>query len=168
MCSRKHQAVRVSRHLRLLREPGCMKTSRLWHFALTTDLWRHSTQGKKKKGRKQPSFIIYSLKTHVNMSTPHPLPAVHSMDRVSAGESPSALRRQSSTVQTPSTSGGASISHPHLTLPPSPPFHPTSPSGTPPCLKDDTVDPGWVPREKQIVVLFFCSNRTEQQVACLS
>lgn len=45
--------------------------------------------------------------------------------------------------------------------------HPTTPSGTPSCLKDDTVYPGWVPREKQIVVLFFCSNRTEQQVACL-
>lgn len=124
---------------------------------------------RKKKGKKtQPSFIIYSLKTHVNMSNPpnhHPPPRRPPDGQSFCWQKPVCSEE---TVQHRSnTQHQRSIYQPPPPFTP-PPFHPTSPSGAPPCLKDDTVYPGWVPREKQIVVLFFCSNRTEQQVACLS
>lgn len=58
---------------------SCSGSLAAWKpLAFGTLPWRliyGATQHKKKKRKKQPSFIIYSLKTHVNMSIPpHRLP----------------------------------------------------------------------------------------------
>lgn len=90
--------------------------------------------------RKQTSFVIYGSK--------NPLVYVHPLKWMEFV----VTRAGPVSGQQPSTSRGTSISHSQRDA--------STPPGVPPCPKDDTIYPECLQlRGKQIVVLFFFSNR---------